>query len=160
MIGLPTETKEDIWNTIRFVGELKISKPKFHIFYPFKNTQLYQYCVDNNIIDYSKATGNVSMRETCFINQDFDSHFLYNTLYKLPAYLNLYVSKKTNLLFSEISKITDLNKYRKRFNSMSDYCKLKRIEHYGYCAHVPYLFSDFNNYKIPSFYKTMYFGEL
>jgi radical SAM superfamily enzyme YgiQ (UPF0313 family) len=54
MIGLPTETKEDILKTLRLNAALRPDFVKLMTFYPFKNTPLYNLCIKLNLIDINK----------------------------------------------------------------------------------------------------------
>lgn len=54
MIGLPTETKEDVFDTMRLNAAIMPDTVKVMTFYPFKNTPLYEICVRSNLIDHDK----------------------------------------------------------------------------------------------------------
>ena len=51
MIGLPFESREMIYETIRFNIELKSVDPTFNIFYPFPGTKLRELCIKENLFD-------------------------------------------------------------------------------------------------------------
>jgi radical SAM superfamily enzyme YgiQ (UPF0313 family) len=54
MIGLPTETREEIFETLRLNAEIQPDSMKVMTFYPFKNTPIYDLCEKLNLIDYQK----------------------------------------------------------------------------------------------------------
>lgn len=54
MIGIPTETREDVLKTIKLLAKIRPYIIRCSIFYPFKGTKLYDYCVEHNLIDKGK----------------------------------------------------------------------------------------------------------
>lgn len=50
MIGLPTETKRDILETLKFNAELEIDVVRVFTFYPYRGTPIYQECLDRGLI--------------------------------------------------------------------------------------------------------------
>jgi len=44
MLGIPTETKRDVMETIRLVADLKPNLIRLSILYPFIHTQIYDFC--------------------------------------------------------------------------------------------------------------------
>lgn len=52
MIGLPTETREELDQTFRLNAELKPDNFWLSIFYPIEKTALYDFCVEKRLIDY------------------------------------------------------------------------------------------------------------
>lgn len=54
MLGIPGETLDTLNETLLLLGKLKPDRFKMSIFYPFSGTQLYDYCVENDLIDFSK----------------------------------------------------------------------------------------------------------
>jgi radical SAM superfamily enzyme YgiQ (UPF0313 family) len=53
MIGLPTETIEDINKTIEINRLAQPTMTRTSIFYPYKGTDLYKFCVENNLFSTS-----------------------------------------------------------------------------------------------------------
>lgn len=64
IIGFPFETKDDIQDTLKFIGDLDIDWKAIFCFKPFPGTTDYDYCIERGYIkkhvtqfsDYSKAT--------------------------------------------------------------------------------------------------------
>ncbi len=54
MIGLPTESKEEIFETLKLNAAVMPDTVKVMTFYPFKNTPIYELCERLNLIDYDK----------------------------------------------------------------------------------------------------------
>lgn len=54
MIGLPTETKEEVFETLKLNAQIMPDSIKVMTFYPFKNTPIYDLCEELNLIDYDK----------------------------------------------------------------------------------------------------------
>lgn len=54
MIGLPTETKEEVFETLKLNAAIMPETIKVMTFYPFKNTPIYDLCEKLNLIDYNK----------------------------------------------------------------------------------------------------------
>ncbi|NQU95490.1 MAG: B12-binding domain-containing radical SAM protein [Candidatus Omnitrophica bacterium] len=54
MIGLPTETKEEILETLKLNAAIGPDSMKVMTFYPFKNTPLYDVCREMDLIDEEK----------------------------------------------------------------------------------------------------------
>ena len=52
MIGLPTETKEDLYKTFKLNGILKPDNFWLSIYYPIEKTSLYEFCAKNKLIEY------------------------------------------------------------------------------------------------------------
>lgn len=50
MIGLPFETKEMVWDTIRTIAETRATSFTLNIFYPYKGTELYDVCKENGFL--------------------------------------------------------------------------------------------------------------
>jgi radical SAM superfamily enzyme YgiQ (UPF0313 family) len=54
MVGIPTETKEDVLKTIKLNAKIRPYIIRCSILYPFKSSKIYDYCVENNLIDKEK----------------------------------------------------------------------------------------------------------
>jgi len=51
IIGLPGETEDMIWDTIKLNRKIKPNLSGVNIFYPYKGTQLGDYCFSENLVD-------------------------------------------------------------------------------------------------------------
>jgi len=50
IIGFPFETKKQVIETLEFSGKLKLDWNALYCFQPFPGTDLYDYCIENNLI--------------------------------------------------------------------------------------------------------------
>ncbi len=56
IIGLPTETKEEVGDTIRMIKSMQLERPVLTFFTPYPGTELYEYCKEKGLLtitDYS-----------------------------------------------------------------------------------------------------------
>jgi len=51
MVGLPTETETEWLETVRFCAEIQPDMIRVSTFYPFADTEIYNFCEDNDLID-------------------------------------------------------------------------------------------------------------
>jgi len=58
MIGFPTETRDEAFETIHFIRELDLDISIMSIFYPFIGTPLREYCIANGYITGNEKTTN------------------------------------------------------------------------------------------------------
>jgi radical SAM superfamily enzyme YgiQ (UPF0313 family) len=58
MIGFPTETREEAFQTIFFIRELDLDISIMSIFYPFIGTPLREFCIENGYITGKEKTTN------------------------------------------------------------------------------------------------------
>ena len=54
MIGLPTETAEEVMDTMRLNADIAPDTVKVMTFYPFKNTPIYELCREGGLIDHGR----------------------------------------------------------------------------------------------------------
>lgn len=63
MVGFPTETASMIMDTVRINAKIRPYILRCSIFYPYKGTELYRYCDENNLLDDSKKEAYSSYME-------------------------------------------------------------------------------------------------
>jgi len=51
MVGLPTETLEDAFKTIRLNAKIKVNFPTCSLIQPYPGTKIFEYCVAHNLIE-------------------------------------------------------------------------------------------------------------
>ncbi len=51
MIGIPTETEEELQKTVDFIKETKPDYVGLKVYHPYPGSELYDYCVDNGLFD-------------------------------------------------------------------------------------------------------------
>jgi len=54
MIGIPTENRENVLETVRMNGKIRPYIIRCSIFFPYKGTRIYDYCLQKNMIDKEK----------------------------------------------------------------------------------------------------------
>jgi radical SAM superfamily enzyme YgiQ (UPF0313 family) len=52
LVGIPTETKEELLSTFRLAAELRIDTVRPGILFPYPGTPIYDYCVEHDLIDH------------------------------------------------------------------------------------------------------------
>lgn len=52
IVGTPTETREELLQTFRFAAKLGLDTVRPSILFPYPGTPLYDYCVENDLIDH------------------------------------------------------------------------------------------------------------
>ncbi|GAF97355.1 unnamed protein product, partial [marine sediment metagenome] len=57
MIGLPFETREQIFDSINFMRKLGVKHPVVNIFNPYRGSALWQTCVDEGFVSKDKLAG-------------------------------------------------------------------------------------------------------
>ena len=65
LIGLPTETRENVFETIAFNQKLNVKSANVYILYPFPGTQVY---IENEINYKGKDNRSIPMREASVFN--------------------------------------------------------------------------------------------
>lgn len=100
MIGLPSETKTSIKETIHFALSLPLNGASFFIYVPFPNTKLREYAlahgrVDNDFLNYSGHSSQLP-----FVPYGLDEKFILKK--QKIAYLKFLVSPKRIASFLKI----------------------------------------------------------
>jgi hypothetical protein len=93
MIGLPTETREEVLDTLRLNAEICPDTVKVMTFYPFKNTPIYGLCDKLGLIDYGKKL-------------ELDNYDTYTCL-KFPAEHRLFLKKVQTAFNWYLNAFTD-----------------------------------------------------
>jgi anaerobic magnesium-protoporphyrin IX monomethyl ester cyclase len=93
MAGLPTETKEEIEETLQLCADIGMGRFRWAIFYPFPGTAGYTISKDLGLIDFEKAKG---------MGNYFDGSCL-----KLGPEMDLYLEKITGFCHWYVNARTD-----------------------------------------------------
>jgi radical SAM superfamily enzyme YgiQ (UPF0313 family) len=56
MIGFPTETREEAFETIHFIRELNVDNSIMSVFVPFRGVPLREYCIERGYITGKERT--------------------------------------------------------------------------------------------------------
>ena len=93
MIGIPTETQEEVLETLRLNARLSADVIKIMTFYPFHGTRLYNFCIEKDLIDFKKKEELDNYDSgTCLKFSPEHQLFLEKTQVIFPWYLNVFSS--------------------------------------------------------------------
>ena len=112
MIGLPTETKEEMLETARLNSRLRPYIVWLSTFMPYPGTELYDFCKEQNLIDEGKWDEVYSYRGNTVLNQKYISNLEFNKIrilfkWYLNAFLNMEVSETYRKNIDELNKVSD-----------------------------------------------------
>lgn len=108
MIGLPTESKEELFETLRLNASLQPDFVKVMTFYPFKKTALYDLCETLNLIDCEKreTLDNYDTFSCLHFAKDYKL-FLEKIQMAFNWYLNLFLNNIASLRYGELISMTE-----------------------------------------------------
>lgn len=150
MIGIPTETEEEIWDTIRMTTELKPFLIRLSFCYPFENTRLWFYAKEHNLIKEDKLYQQHGYFEESVFKLPVEEQklmayrhlfpwFVNTLLLKDPALSNLYKSRiesYRNADFNDEGLIKEIKEVDKQ---LSEVC--------GVIPHFCYFGNGYFHYK-------------
>jgi len=112
MVGLPTETKKELYKTFELNGKIKPDNFWLSIYYPIEKTHLGDYCFANKLVD-TAIFGNLKdyRTESPIISRYFKNGEI-GLVYKVAAWiLNYYAYPKHKEIFRKlIAKVFRLRK--------------------------------------------------
>jgi anaerobic magnesium-protoporphyrin IX monomethyl ester cyclase len=143
ILGNPTETREEMLQTLTLSAQALVERVKFNIMAPYPKSKIYDYCVRENLFlgdsdnqhfeDRSVTKLKFPDRECAFLEKFFDiGHWYMNIL----APLNL--EEYYNPLIDEVEQIGpgEWNKarggYLKMDGNVSDLLRKKMVRHYTF----------------------------
>jgi len=105
MIGLPTETKEDLRRTFKLNSILKPDNFWLSIYYPIEKTGLYEFCSKNKLIKYNMLKELRNYRtDSPIVSQHFKKGEI-QIIYKIAGWLiNFYAFPKYKNIFRKLIK--------------------------------------------------------
>jgi len=56
MVGLPTETREEVMETIQILADIKPGRFRWSLFFPYPNTRAYEISQEGGFIDFNKMS--------------------------------------------------------------------------------------------------------
>lgn len=79
MIGLPGETEEMVWDTIKLNRRINPSRSAVNIFYPYKGTKIGDSCFEKGLVNESIYSGFSNERRETVLNfpEDYKKRLLY-----------------------------------------------------------------------------------
>jgi len=155
MLGLPTETREEIEETLDMCAEIKMGRFRWAIFYPFPGTAGYTIADDLDLIDHEKAKsmGNYFDASCLKFGEEHDL-FLEKLGALCPWYVNALTDWQCSKTYTELVQeveAMDRETFRKKRADLVKYDRelseeLMRLDipHYSIrYAHVMGVRSDF-----------------
>lgn len=100
IIGMPGETKEQIWDSFRLAEELEIYSPFISIATPYPGSELYDICRDAKYIPDDFSLDNLFIRSFSISTPDWTGEELKDILRQGQRYLRLSFLKKHPLRFA------------------------------------------------------------
>lgn len=108
MFGLPYETKEDIFETIKLLGTIKPGRFRWSIFYPFPRTEAYEISKKGNYINFDKMKSLDNFTDdTCLDFGEEHNLFISRLQRTFPWYVNTYCNNSSNGIFSILTKMIE-----------------------------------------------------
>ncbi len=108
MFGLPYETKEDIFETIKLLSIIKPGRFRWSIFYPFPRTEAYEISKKGNFINFDKMKSLDNFTDdTCLDFGEEHNLFISRLQRTFPWYVNMYCNNSSNGIFPILTKIIE-----------------------------------------------------
>jgi anaerobic magnesium-protoporphyrin IX monomethyl ester cyclase len=118
MIGLPTETREDIITTLKLNVEYNPDVVRFSTFYPYPETRLYSTCTDMGLLSRGAEKVRLTYYEGSILDFDDDFNlFLEKVQKNFDCYLN-YFNEKISAHYEALIRTIE-NSSRKQYESKS-----------------------------------------
>ncbi len=105
MIGLPTETKDEVFATLKLNAAIRPDCIKMMTFYPFENTPIYDLCLKKEMIDHDKK-------------KQLDNYQTFTCL-KFPPEYQLFL-KKVQAIFNWYINISLNNETSSQYQKLVD----------------------------------------
>lgn len=162
MIGIPTETKKELLETIKLNAKIRPYILRCAILFPYKGTDIYGRCVKGGILNKSKEFKYASYFDGTILNLKHLTEtdiFRYKTMFKwyVDVYSDFEVAdfyKKLVNLFEKLpDKMWKTGEAQKLFKEIDEqvdnFFKLMKKEHYSSRSHLDLNFSAENNWELP-----------
>lgn len=114
MIGSPTETREDIYKTIKFAQKIKPDYVQVTILTPYPETEIYRRALQEGVIKNDYWREFARHPESGVATQYWEKELSKNELFNL---LNKFYKKfygRTSYIFKEFLKVRSFNDFKKR----------------------------------------------
>lgn len=89
IVGLPGETKEDIWRSFRFAVSCKVPAPFFSVATPYPGTALFEQCKNNSLFSREFSFEGLFIRSFLIKTKEWDGNDLRKILRKGLFYLKI-----------------------------------------------------------------------
>ena len=110
IVGFPFETKKQVIDTLDFMGKLELDWSALYCFQPFPGTELYDYCIENNLMaEYNagdcrewEVHSAVEIKYPDYTKEELNKlNYLYNLKYNFLKNRNLIIGTKEALAQAE-----------------------------------------------------------
>jgi len=150
MIGIPTETEDEIWDTIRMTAELKPYLIRLSFCYPFENTRLWFYAKEHNLIKEDRLYQQHGYFEESVFKLPIEGQKLMAYRHLFPWYVNTVLLKDPKLVDLYKSKIefykdADFRDAEVKLQIMKVDSQLSGI--CGHASHFCYFGNGYFHYK-------------
>jgi anaerobic magnesium-protoporphyrin IX monomethyl ester cyclase len=114
VVGMPGETIEQMWDSIKFVKKLGIYHPHISVATPYPGTRLYDICQKNGYLKPDFSYDDLFIRSFCITTPQWNSEQLQNFLTKAEQYLhaeerkNSYGMDKVDYIFRKVQRVKKL----------------------------------------------------
>ncbi len=105
MIGLPTETRQNMMETVRLNAQVRAYIVWVSVFMPYPGTALHQFCLDNDLLDPQRwddvrsYRGGTVLKETSFTHLELEK---VRVLFR--AYLNAFLENDCSADYRELAE--------------------------------------------------------
>jgi len=108
MIGLPYETREDIFLTLKLLARIEPNRFRWSVFFPYPNTQAYEICQKAGLINQEKMAGLTNFTEdSCLDFGPQHNLFIQKLARVFPWYVNTLLSPHPPPLYSDLNDMVE-----------------------------------------------------
>ncbi len=120
MVGLPTETEEEIFETIRFLAGARPGRFRWSVFYPFPGTKAYDICRDLGLLPENVGELDNFFEGTCLKVDEEKKLFIEKLAKVFPWFVNAHMGGDTSKVYGILSqRVMEMGKDEwERFSSL------------------------------------------
>lgn len=117
VFGVPGETVETIWDSVKFVASMSIYKPYISIATPYPGTELFVICKEKGYLKEDFGHKDLYIRSFCIDTPDLPAAVLKKTLNKVTLWLRFqeFKSSPIKIISEEIRKTIECPKRIENF---------------------------------------------
>jgi len=154
MLGIPGETGESIIDTLKMIATLKPFLIRMTFLYPYYNTQIYNYCIENDLIKPEFKQLLNSFTESPLMFDNINNAQLLRCRLLFPWYVNLLlckdfsksilyslkIRKYSKMSFDQLRNPYTLSNIIQEDRELSDTLTAQEVPHYKYFDKNPNYF--------------------
>jgi radical SAM superfamily enzyme YgiQ (UPF0313 family) len=162
MIGIPTETKEEMHETARLNARIRPYITRCSIFFPYEGTDLHQYSTEHNLIQSERAGELSSHLEDSILNMPQLSReeiVKFKILFKwyVDSYSDIEAAPLFRKLIDLFNRLPDeywangqgQRLYKEVDTAVDGLLRTLKMEHYATRRHLDLNFSPKQDYELP-----------